>query len=954
MPIPFLRPRQPATRRYGHITNQTKNILPNPKPRHSRHIINKKRLKQIMLFFLFVIALSFIGGTAVVAWITNDLPDPNKLIDRQVAQSTKIYDRTGKHLLYEIYQNQKRTLVELNQISDYAKNATIAIEDKYFYTHKGIRIPSIIRAAINNLLGRQSGSGGASTLTQQLIKNAVVGDEHSVFRKLKEAIMAIRLEKKYNKDEILKLYLNEIPYGSTNYGIEAASQSYFHKNAKDLTAAEAATIAAIAKAPSQYLSDLNSLRGRRDIVINLMFDQGYITETQKKEAQNTPLRLYRNAGVLEAPHFVLYVKQMLADSFGEQTIDEGGLKVITTLDYEKQQIAEKTIKEIGDINEKQYNANNAALIAIDPKTGQILSMVGSRDYENDIINGKFNVAVLGKRQPGSSFKPIVYTAAFEKGFTPDTVLYDVKTNFDQRAGENYTPQNYSGKEYGLITMRQALQGSLNITAVKTLYLVGVKEAVEFAQRFGYTTFTGDYGLSLVLGGGEVNLLEHTAAFATLANEGTYHKPVSILSVTDNKGKEIYKLKEDSGKEVIKKELAATISNVLSDNNARSYIFGTNNRLILSDRPVATKTGTTNDYKDAWTMGYTPSLTVGVWVGNTTPSTMKGGGEMLAAPIWNKFLKEALKNTVIEKFPTPPTPTAKNPLLRGKSGGIELEINKKTGKIASSSTPKELVEKKTYLPPHTILQYVDKNNPDGPAPQNPSSDPQYEEWEKALKDWFSRTKNLNPSISMQDPPTEYDTPQSAELAPDLEIIWPTPSSTINTRQLNFKIKATAPRGISEINYYIDNSLIANSNQYPFDISYYAKTLATGEHTLKITADDDIGNTTAKEIKFDLQAPLDPPDINWFNSSPLTLNKDDFPRSMMIEPFRWEDIKEIKIYLKSNSTEKLIYTFDQNEKLFNKKLMFTWNNYPGSGDFTLQALMTDKNNNIQERKLTVKTN
>ena len=352
MPIPQLH----ASRHYGRLPESE------PARRKEKRAYNRKKILKIIGWTAIVGSLGvFIIGTITVAWVSRDLPDPDKINSRQVSQSTKIYDRTGANMLYEIYQNQKRTLVNLDQIATSAQKATIAVEDKNFYQHGGIQIKSIIRAAFNNLIGRKSGSGGASTLTQQLIKNAVVGNEHSVFRKLKEAILAIRLEKKYSKDQILKLYLNEIPYGSTNYGIEAASQSYFHKSSKDLTITESATLAAIPKAPSMYLKDLDALRNRRDLVLSLMYDQGYITEQEKKEAQGIALRIFRTGGPMDAPHFVLYVKQLLADKFGERAIDEGGLRVITTLDYDKQKIAEKTDKELGDKNAKTANANNAAL-----------------------------------------------------------------------------------------------------------------------------------------------------------------------------------------------------------------------------------------------------------------------------------------------------------------------------------------------------------------------------------------------------------------------------------------------------------------------------------------------------------------------------------------------------------------------------------------------------------------
>jgi 1A family penicillin-binding protein len=940
MPIPQLN----RSRHYGHIP-EGERLSPGER--------KKKLIKTIATASGVGAVLLFIFGTITVAWVSRDLPDPNKLSDRQVSQSTKIYDRTGEHLLFEVYQNQKRTLVEMDQIADYAKKATIAVEDKDFYTHNGIRIQSILRASFNNLIGRKSGSGGASTLTQQLIKNAIVGDQHSIFRKVKEAILALRLEKKYDKEQILKLYLNEIPYGSTNYGIEAASQAYFHKNAKDLTLAESATLAAIPKAPSKYLRDLDALRDRRDLVLALMFNQGFINEEQKKEAQGVALRVFKNFGPIEAPHFVFYVQKLLADQFGERAIDEGGLKVITTLDFDKQQIAEKVIKELGDKNAKDANANNAALVAIDPKTKEILTLVGSRDYNNDEIQGKYDIATLGKRQPGSSFKPFVYTYAFEKGYTPETVLYDVTTNFDGRAGQKYTPKNYDGKERGLVTMRNALQGSLNIPAVKTLYLVGTKSTIEFAKRFGYTTFTGDPGLSLVLGGAEVNLLEHTNAYATLADNGEYNKPVSILKVTNNKGEIVYEWEKSLDQEVIKPEIAATISNVLSDDEARGYVFGRNGNLTLPGRPVAAKTGTTNNNLDAWTMGYVPQLATGVWVGNTTPTPMKAGGNALAGTIWNRFMKEALKGAPVEYFPTPPVEDIQKPVLRGGNGGITLEINSVTGKIASILTSPELIIKKTFLPPHDILHYVNKDDPRGPVPTSPADDPQYTTWETALQDWIIRQQKAGANLTFEEPPTEHDNSAPSEFSPKIDFVYPIEGAVLNSRDINIQVQASAPRGIAKVVYQIDGQIIGSSAQLPFGFNYHAQKLAIGPHIITAVAVDDQGNAGAKTVHFDLQAEFDPASFDWFDASPVTIKAEDFPRVINIIPFRWEEMKKIDIYLISGgAAPRLIYNFNQkDDKLFNNMLTFTWKKSPGVGEHSLKAVMTDNDGRTSEKVLTV---
>ncbi len=888
--------------------------------------------------------------TGFVFWVSRELPDPNRLSERQ-EQSTKIYDRTGTHLLYEIFQNQKRTMVELDQMSPWIPKATVAIEDKRFYEHSGIRIQSILRAQFNNLIGRREGSGGASTLTQQLIKNAIVGDDHSYYRKIKEAILAIRLERKYSKDEILKMYLNEIPYGSTNYGVEAASLSYFNKNAKDLNLSESAALAALAKAPSRYLNNPEALKTRRDYVLLVMKEQGKINEEEYTKATEEAVTLKKNAGSMQAPHFSLYVKQLLAEQFGEKVVDTGGLKVITSLDFDKQKEAEKIVKEEGDRLAKEANANNASLVAIDAKTGQIIAMVGSRDYNNDEIDGQFNVAVLGKRQPGSSFKPFVYTAAFEKGFTPETMLYDVLTNFDMRTGGNYTPKNFNGKEYGLVTLRKALQGSLNIAAVKTLYLVGSKETIEFAKRFGYTTFTGDYGLSLVLGGAEVNLLEHTNGYATLANNGNYHAPVSILKVEDRSGGVMYEWKESDGSEAVKPEVAAITTGVLSDDAARAYVFGRGGNLTLPGRAVAAKTGTTNDNKDAWTLGYTPSIAAGVWVGNTTPSPMKGGGNALAGIIWNKFMRFATKDTPVENFTEPPKEEVEKPILRGSEGGIKLNINRLTGKIAASSTPEHLTIERTYLLPHDILHYVKKDDPRGPYPESPGDDPQYTAWEAALQSWVERNRKKGTEFTLEEPPTETDAPLDPALAPSLEILRPQPGETYSARQLDFSIKAESPRGIHQITYYIDSTQVGLAYTFPFSLSYHAATLSQGEHTLTVLAEDDLGNYSEKEIKFNLNAGLEPTDVTWMDGERIELTNNDFPRGMYLTPFRWEDIQDVKIYLSGNGGRRLIYTFTHSEALQNNKLFFAWKTFPGAGEHTLTAEMTDKTGRVVNKELKV---
>jgi membrane peptidoglycan carboxypeptidase len=685
-----------------------------------------------------------------------------------------------------------------------------------------------------------------------------------------------------------------------------------------------------------------------------MFNQGYISKEQRDQAQQEVPKINLAGGVFDAPHFVLNVRDWLDDKFGESAVRTGGYKVFTTLDYSKQKIAEAAVNEFGEKFLKDYGANNEALVALDPKTGQILAEVGSRDFNNKEIDGQYNVVTQGFRQPGSSFKPFVYLDAFEKGYTPDTVLYDVKTDFDL-GGQIFNPSNATGQEYGLVTMRKALQGSLNIPAVKTLYLVGgEEEGRKIATRFGYHLDPKQtFGLSMVIGGAEMNMLEHANAYNTLANNGTYNPPVSVLRVENDKGEVLYEWHPES-KEIVKPDMVALLDNVLSDNNARAYIFPGKNSLTLTDRTVAAKTGTTDNNKDAWTLGYTPSLTAGVWVGNTKPKAMKKGGEFLAGKIWNRFMSEALKGTPVEKFPDPPKKeTGLKPVLDGADGGIKIKINSLNGKIATSSTPPNLIEEKTFLPPHDILYYVKKDDPRGPAPTEPDkADEQEPTWEKALQDWVVRRQEKGDFITLEDVPTEFDSSVDPALLPTIEIL--SPSSTLTSRSIQLSVKATGPRGVSKVEYRIDNLLVGSSSVPPFAVSYYAQNLEKGTHKLQVIASDDQGNQGYKEVTLNLQTDLDPPSIEWSGQQQTELKTSDFPRAFFLTPFRWDSIKEVKIVLLNGSDQKTIHAFTGSDELFSGSLYFTLEQALSPGSYSLKALMTDKNNKVSEKilPLTVK--
>lgn len=909
----------------------------------------KKELqKKFLGFFAVVFALGVLSITILVAWVGKDLPDPDRLTDRQIAQSTKIYDRTGEHMLYEIFTDQKRTMVEFDKIPKQLINAVVATEDTAFYEHKGIRPLSILRSVVYGLLGKSRLGSGASTLTQQLVKNAILTNEHTYTRKIKELILSVRLEQKYSKDQILKIYFNEIPYGSTNYGVESASHSYFNKSVSELNLEEIAILAGLPKAPSKYLTNKVALKNRRDFVLERMFEEGFITREEADETQVKPVSLSQEFGKIKAPHFVLYVKEQLVEMFGEQTVDTGGLKVITTLDWEKQEIAETAVKEESEKTFTESEANNASLVALDPKTGQILAMVGSRDFFDDKIDGQFNVATLGKRQPGSSFKPIVYAAAFEKGYTPDTILFDVETNFAV-SGKDYIPKNYDLKDHGVVTMRQSLQGSLNIPAVQTLYLVGAEKGVDFAERMGYTTLSeGDFGLSLVLGGGEVKLLEHANAYSIFANNGVFYKHASILSVEDNTGSTLFEWKKTKGEKVLDEGVAATVSNVLSDDEARAFVFGAGGILTLPDRKVAVKTGTTNGYVDAWTIGYTPSLVSGVWVGNTNNAPMRkgDGGSKLAAPIWNHFMREALKNTSVEEFPAPPANDAQKPILRGSSGvGIKVLVDKVTGKLATSSTPSDYIVEQSYIPPHSILHYVNKDDPRGPIPTDPTQDPQYEVWEKAIQDWVIREKTNNPEwqINFGEPPTESDDIHSLELAPTLEVIYPTASSTINTRQINTNIRVSAPRGVAKVTYKLDEKYVGTIKEAPFNLNYYATDIEDGYHVLTIIAEDDIGNPIQQQIPFTLAAGVEQPIVLWAEKE-KTFTQDNFPRIFFLRHSKLDQIKNVIVYKQrlGGGERSIAGTINPAIDIFNNQLMFNWDSIPEKGEWELTAQINLKNN------------
>jgi len=631
----------------------------------------------VILFFLaFTVA---VGGYVHIA---RQLPPPDELRGRAATfASTKIYDRNGA-LLWEVFGPGKRTLVELDDISLDLRQATIATEDQHFYQHPGFDPIGIVRAIYQNVTEGEIVSG-ASTIPQQLARAVLLSpeerSEQSLNRKVREAILAIEITNRYPKDTILEIYLNEIYYGNLAYGIEAAAETYFGKPARDLTLAEAALLAGLPQSPAVYdpYTNPEAAKARQAVVLNLMVEQEYITPAQAEAARREELHYAPQSYTMTAPHFVVYVQQLLEERYGAEALHHGGLQVYTTLDPRLQALAERVAKEkIAALADR--HATNAALVALRPDSGEILAMLGSVDFNDPAIDGQVNVA-LRPRQPGSSIKPVTYVAAFERGWTPASLIWDVETEFPDGANPPYKPQNYDDKFHGPVLLRQALACSYNVPAVQTLYAIGLPAMLEMAHRLGIQSLNRvDYGLSLTLGGGEVTLLELTGAYAVFANGGRRVPPVAILRVEDSQGQVLEEYVPPQGEQVISPEHAYLITDILADNQARTPAFGAHNVLQLS-RPAAAKTGTTTDWRDAWTLGYTPDLVAGVWVGNSDNTPMDHvPGSRGAGPIWHDFMEEALADTPVREFVRPP-------------GIVEMEICADSGTRPSEVCPHRRME-----------------------------------------------------------------------------------------------------------------------------------------------------------------------------------------------------------------------------------------------------------------------
>lgn len=818
---------------------------------------NKKYLKRSRFSFqtlkkwtIYTVAAIFLIIITLFAWYSKDLPTPGKIKARQIAESTKIYDRNG-NLLYDIFGKQKRTSIKYSQMPQDMKDAVVAVEDKNFYRHHGVDFRGVFRAALHTLTGKRL--EGGSTITQQFVKNALLSPERTIPRKIKEVILSLEIEALYSKQQILEFYLNEIPYGSNTYGIEAAANTFFGKKAHDLTLAESAVLASLPQAPtfySPYGNHTDLLMERKNFVLNSMYKQKYISKVELDAAKIQEIKFVPRRENIIAPHFVFYVRELLAEKYGDRLVEEGGLKVVTSLDLDKQKLAEKIVADTPNL--ARYGASNAALVAIDPKTGDILSMVGSRDYFDIENDGNVNVAIA-KRQPGSSFKPVVYATAFKGKWSPGSTLWDLKTNFG-----NYSPNNYDGSTHGPLSIRQALANSLNIPAVKTLSLAGLDNSIRTAKDMGITTFTDPdrYGLSLVLGGGEVKLSELTGAYSVFANGGKKVGVNPILKVEDSRGKILEQKKNPKGRQVLKPEIAYEITSILTDNQARSMIFGSRTPLYIPGYSVAAKTGTTDGYRDAWTIGYTPSIAVGVWAGNNDNSSMRRGadGVFVAAPIWNRFMTAMVKEYGRESFvkprglrtvsvdklsgklPDQSTDTRSDlyaswQIPTEKGGTVKLKICSIVNKIATDACPPTKIVEKVYSDVHSE------------RPDNPS-------WEVPVRNWLKKhgIDNL--------PPSENDKEALAAVAPKISFSSPQDGDSVSGGYL-IKMNTSTTYGANRVEFYVDDVSIGTDYGSPFQIGYDFNQLAKTSHKLTARIVDNQDLTASKNITINVTSDNDSP-------------------------------------------------------------------------------------------------
>lgn len=834
---------------------------------HSR-LWKFKLLSNLSTFILVVVVGFLLLLFAAVVFFATQIPSPDDLTNREIAHATKIYDRSSE-LLYDIYLDQNRTPIKLPEVPKHVVWATLAIEDKDFYEHSGFSIPGIIRSVFELVVHKRV--EGGSTLTQQLVKNALLSGERTLTRKLKEFILAVQVERTYSKDSILEMYLNEIPYGGTAYGIEAAANLYFGKSAKDLDLSEAALLAGLPQRPSVYSpygSRPELSKTRQKQVLRRMVEDGYISEDASRQAAEEELR-YRTSQTeigFKAPHFVLYVKEKLIEQFGDRLVEQGGLRVTTSLDYKLQRETEEVVKkEIENLSSAKVG--NGSAIVLDAKTGEILSMVGSKDYfgkslpegckegETCLFEPNVNVAIR-PRQPGSATKPINYAKALEKGYTATQVYLDVKTEFPGGNKPTYIPVNYDGQFHGVVQMRYALGNSYNIAAVKNLALTGVKDVMELGYRMGLLNWepseenVNSVGLSLTLGGREVRLLDLTSAFATLANKGMQNDPISILKVTDRSGKTLFEYHQTEGRKVLDPGIAFIISDILSDNGSRSAAFGSNSILNIPGKTVAVKTGTTDEKRDNWTVGYTPSIAVGVWVGNNDNSVMSQAvtsGVTGASPIWNKIMATSLKNKSNEPFERPSNviQAEVDGLMGGKPHGgsptrREYFIAGTEPKGESGAYQRQRVCKSN---PHRLANDNEDNEEKDVIVLKEDDPTGADKWQKGIDEWVVNAPDarlVGATRGCSGIPGF-----TAGSGGIIEIVNVSNGANV-PRVFDVLARANSPAGVKKVTWSIDGAVKSTLTSEPFALHVEFPQEDRGSHTITVTLEDNNGAQHSSSI------------------------------------------------------------------------------------------------------------
>ena len=814
------------------------------------------RAKLIKYFSVFVFASVVVGlllFAVLFVWSLRRLPSPDKVVRRE-GFTTKILDRNGD-LLYDVYSNQKRTPITLDEVPEHLKNATIAIEDKNFYKHKGFDPLGWIRAVYNIFVRQQL--GGGSTLTQQLVKNVLLTPERTITRKIKEFILAIQIENKYSKDEILQMYLNETPYGGTAWGVSEAAETYFDKKVSKLNLVESAILAGLPQRPTAYSpfgTDPKAYIQRTKDVLRRMREDDYITDKQEMEAieQLEDVEFEDSASGFSAPHFVMYVKQLLVDKYGEKIVEQGGLKVTTTLDLDIQEETQDIVAEEIEKVEKLHITNGAVLV-MDPQTGEILAMVGSKDYDDPDYDGKVNV-VLSLRQPGSSIKPVTYAAALAKGYTPEKMIVDTKTEFPGGTGKPYIPKNYDGKDHGPVDLRHALGSSLNIASVKLLALVGIEEMMSTAYNLGLNTLEPTdenmkrFGLSVTLGGGEVTLLDLSSAYSAFANSGYKVEPIAILEVEDRNGKVLEKIKPQKGNRVLSEGVAYLISNILSDNNARLITFGANSLLNIPGQTVAVKTGTTDDKRDNWTVGWTPKFLVGVWVGNNDNSPMKevASGVSGASSIWRRVILDLLGRFPYSEFKMPDSVEKAEvdsvsgwPVHDGYSSkeGYFIKGTLPTGKDPIHTKIKVCKGQSDRLATDTMIakgDYEEKEFIVLRADDPLSGGRNY--WQEGIDAWIGGQGDEKYKV-----PTEY-CGEGDEVV--VSFRKPEDHERVDNNEVEIEIEAVGNKDIDRVEVYIDGDKKETFTSKPYKKTFV---LTDGSHSIKAKAIDKEDHSGEREIK-----------------------------------------------------------------------------------------------------------